>query len=153
MSITIRGDATLIRAPIAEVWSVLTDLPHYPCWNPFTVRVESSLVVGGPAVLYVRLIGRKLWPQREIMRVVDPPRTLAWSYAGASPRLVAATRYQTLEAVDDETTLYRTHETFRGLLVPLIMALLGDRLQHGFDSVGPALKAYVEGRSSAGRVG
>lgn len=146
MSVTIRGNAVIIDAPIDEVWAALTDLERYPLWNPFTVHVQSSLIVGTAATLHVRLKGRRLWRQKEIVHTVQPPHILAWTATQAMRHLVASTRYQTLERVSERQTLYRTHERFRGPLVLPIMALLSEELQHGFDSVGPALKAYVERR-------
>ena len=150
MSVTIRGNAVIIHAQIEEVWAVLTDLERYPLWNPFTVRVESSLIVGTTATLHVRLKGRALWRQKEIVDTVEPPHILAWTATKGMRHLVASTRYQTLEKVSDQLTLYRTHERFRGPFVLPIMAFLSEELQRGFDSVGTALKAYVERRYNQG---
>jgi uncharacterized protein YndB with AHSA1/START domain len=42
-----------IAAPAELVWSVLIDLERYPQWNPFTVKVESSLRLGEPVNLFL----------------------------------------------------------------------------------------------------
>ncbi|UCE85470.1 MAG: SRPBCC family protein, partial [Deltaproteobacteria bacterium] len=48
-----------IDAPIERVWRILTDLDRYADWNPFTPRVESTLRIGAPVHLYVRLVGER----------------------------------------------------------------------------------------------
>jgi uncharacterized protein YndB with AHSA1/START domain len=42
---TIRAEIE-IDAPIEQVWAVLSDLPRYGEWNPFTPRVDGHLAVG-----------------------------------------------------------------------------------------------------------
>ena len=49
-----------IDAPPERVFDILVDLEAYPDWNPFTPRVESSLEIGAPVHLHVRLRGQKL---------------------------------------------------------------------------------------------
>ena len=36
---------TDIRAPAARIWSILTDFPAYPAWNPFITAAEGELVL------------------------------------------------------------------------------------------------------------
>ncbi|MFD2272720.1 SRPBCC family protein [Undibacterium arcticum] len=41
-----------INAPASLVWDVLVDLDNYPQWNPYTVKVESTLEMGEPVNLF-----------------------------------------------------------------------------------------------------
>jgi hypothetical protein len=144
MTIIIRADKVIINAPLEKVWHALVDLENYPHWNPFTTRVETTFVVGEPAILYVTMNEHQQRVQREVITTFDPPHAFAWASIMGAPFILKANRWQIIEALDDQHTQYETYETFNGLLVPLIMALYRQDIQHGFDSVGPALKKYVE---------
>ena len=63
--------------------------------------------------------------------------------------LLCANRWQVLEPVGAGTR-YTTEDRFSGLLVPLVMALYGGPMQHGFQQMADALKARVEGTLAAG---
>ncbi|CAG0928600.1 hypothetical protein TFLX_00962 [Thermoflexales bacterium] len=144
MTTLIRADNVSINAPLEKVWSVLTDLENYPKWNPFTPRVETTFVVGEPAILYVTMNERQRRIQREVMTVFEPQHAFAWASIMGSPLILKANRWQIVEPLDEHHTHYQTHETFDGLLVPLIMALYRKDIQRGFEAVGQALKQYVE---------
>ena len=144
MTTTIRADKILIHAPFEKVWYVLTDLENYPKWNPFTTRVETTFVVGEPAILYVTMNKRHQRVQREVMTVFEPLHAFAWASIMGGPFILKANRWQIIEPVDERRTHYQTYETFDGLLVPLIMALYRKDIQRGFEAVGQALKQYVE---------
>ena len=47
-----------IAAPAMVVWEVLTDLSRYREWNPFTVKVESTLKLNEPVDLYIPIPGQ-----------------------------------------------------------------------------------------------
>jgi hypothetical protein len=144
MTTTIRADKVLINAPLEKVWHALIDLENYPRWNPFTTRVETSFVVGEPAILYVTMNGQHQRVQHEVITIFEPQRAFAWASIMGAPFILKANRWQIVEALDDQHTQYETYETFDGLLVPLIMALYRNDIQRGFESVGAALKKYVE---------
>lgn len=50
---------TLIQAPMAEVWRILTDFPGYPQWNPFITRISDSLQTGARLHVRIQLVGGK----------------------------------------------------------------------------------------------
>ena len=64
MALVIRH-ALEVAAPADRVWQVVCDLARYPEWNPFVVRCASSLVVGEPIEMRVRLFSSWAQPQRE----------------------------------------------------------------------------------------
>ena len=86
--------------------------------------------------------------QHEVITVYEPQHAFAWASIIGAPFILKANRWQIVEALDDQHTQYETYETFDGLLVPLIMALYRKDIQRGFESVGAALKKYVEALSS-----
>ena len=58
-----------------------------------------------------------------------------------------ATRWQELEPLDPTHTSYHTHETFTGLLEPLIMWLYRRDIEAGFIDMSQALKKRAESSS------
>jgi hypothetical protein len=140
----IRADKVLIDAPLEKVWQALIDVENYPRWNPFTTRVETTFVVGEPAILYVTMNGQHQRVQHEAITVFEPQQAFAWASIMGAPFILKTSRRQIVEALDDQRTQYETYETFDGLLAPLVMALYRKDIQHGFEAVGVALKKYVE---------
>jgi hypothetical protein len=139
---TVRVETT-IRAPRRAVWDVLVDFARYPEWNPFTVRVETAGKVGDSVSMDV-MMGGKLMHLRERMRLFEPERRFGWGLRIVRGYLLDCTRIQQLEELDDVRTLYRCHESFHGLLVPLFFRRYQQRMQAGFAAVAEALKRRVE---------
>jgi len=133
-----------IDAPPAAVWAVLSDVAAYRAWNPFTPECVTSLEVGQPVDMRVRMakLGFSV-QQRETVRAVEPARRLVWGMRMLGG-LVEAERTQTLSELDDGRTLYRTEDVIEGALGPLVFLLFGPSIQVGFDGVASALKARVE---------
>ncbi len=144
MTTIVHADQVTIDAPLEKVWHVLVAVGNYPAWNPFTPRVETTFVVGEPAILYVTMNERHQRIQHEVITVFEPQQAFAWASIMGAPFILKANRWQIVEAIDAQHTQYQTYETFDGLLVPLVMALYRRDIQRGFDAVGPALKQYVE---------
>jgi hypothetical protein len=144
----IQSNNVIINAPLEKVWHALIDVENYPRWNPFTTRVETTFVVGQPAILYVTMNGQHQRVQHEVITVFEPQHAFAWASIMGVPFILKANRWQVVEALDDQHTQYETYETFDGLLVPLIMALYRQDIQRGFDAGGAALKKYAEAPSS-----
>ena len=71
-----------IEAPIAQVWSVLRDIPNYAAWNPFTPRIDTTLALGTPVMLHVAMKkGKPLLVQKETMSRYEEGRLMAWGDA------------------------------------------------------------------------
>ena len=142
----VRSETVEIAAPQAFVWEVLLDYPSYPAWNPYTVRAESTFLVGDPVDLYLpdpRKPG-ELIHQREWICVVDPPRHFAYEMP-ATPELdVHARRDQYVEAVGETSCRYWTTDVFTGPLAELVMTHSGAWVKAGFDAVAQALKVRAE---------
>jgi hypothetical protein len=133
-----------IEAPIERVWQIVSDLAAYPEWNPFTPRVESSLRLGDPVTLHVRMK-----PNRELVRVeritaVEPKERLCWSMQLLAPFVLASERCQTVTALAEGRTRYSTENRFRGFLVPLVLWIYGEDMRRGFNELAAALKKRAE---------
>lgn len=139
-----------IDAPKERAWEIVRDTARYPEWSPFLVAVEGEIVVGRPVVLVVRMTpGRD--PIRQTERVSslleggpEQPSELGWGMQMGAPLFLAANRVQRVTPLGRERCRYETSDTFRGLLVPLVMGLYGKNIQAGFDETARALKARAE---------
>ena len=134
-----------IKAPVHKVWEVLTNFEHYPEWNPFTVQIDADLsTLGSDVGLHVQMRPNKMIHQVEKLRVCKKEEQLSWGVTFVHPILLQAQRDQVLSVVDANTTRYVTVDVFRGLLVPVMMALYGKDIKRGFDYVALGLKARCE---------
>jgi hypothetical protein len=133
----------LIDAPIERVWQILCDLGRYGEWNPFTPRVESSLRIGDPIHLHVRLVGERLMHRIEWV-TRNEPHALCWDMKMGVRALLTAERCQVLTAQDEGRTRYVTEDRFTGLLTPIVFALFGRAMQRGFEDCARGLKKRAE---------
>jgi hypothetical protein len=138
-----------IDAPAAYVWEVLVDYPRYPEWNPFTVRVETTLVIGDPIDLYLpqpndRSDGSDgTFLNREFIRVVDAPYHLRYDTAEEMPGLFAS-RDQWLDPLGPDRCAYRTTDAMSGELAAWVVETNGAWVKAGFDEMAAALKDRAE---------
>jgi len=148
-----------IDAPREGVWSILTDFSRYPEWNPFTVSVRSTLAMGAPVELRVRMMGGLFgrWPggwyqsQTEFVRVFEPGRKVAWGDDRMMGGLVTAVRTQWLEDLPGGRTRYVNEDAIGGPLEGLVIRFFGSSMQVGFDRVAEALKTRAEAMHAAAR--
>jgi hypothetical protein len=132
-----------IDAPMVRVRQILGDLSTYSEWNPFTPRVESTLRVGDPIHLHVRLLSDRLSHRVEYVTAIEPDR-LCWQMKMGSELLLHAERCQTLTDCEGGGVHYVSEDRFRGLLTPLVMLLFGRAMQRGFEDCASGLKKRAE---------
>jgi len=133
-----------IEAPVSRVWQVICDLPRYPEWNPFVVAARSTLEVGAPILMWVRVTPFASQPQRERIVECVPERRLCWGIGGGRFSPLDSSRCHTLEEEPNDRTRYRSDFALSGPLVPFTRALLGRRLSWGFEASTEALKKRAE---------
>jgi len=133
-----------IGVPAARVWAVLCDLDAYPAWNPFVVACRSTLVVGDPIWMRVRIFRGFAQPQRETIFEHVAGRRLCYGLAALPLGALASDRCHEVEPLGPDRTRYRSHFELRGWLAPLVRFLLGARLAKGFGAMSEALAARAE---------
>ena len=133
-----------IAAPAQRVWEILTDLPRYPEWNPFTQKVESTLELGAEVHLHTRLRGEGLAHRIEYITEHVPGERICWGMTMGPRFVLAAKRRQILTPEGANRTRYLTDDTISGLLTPIVMMFWGEAMQRGFDGVAAALKKRAE---------
>lgn len=139
---TVQANST-INVPLAQVWSVLTDLERYAEWNTFVPFMQSPLQVGSLLIMGVQLNRHIRFKMRETVTGVEPQHQLSWKTRLPAWYLYSE-RIQTILSLDTDTTYYVTRETFTGLMAPFLQLLLGKYLQREFESLALHLKRRAE---------
>ncbi len=160
-----------INAPIDAVWSAMTDLHRYHEWNPFIVAVDHAPEhpeVGARLRLHICWKNGSRVRSWETLTRLDPPtppraadsteaaglpRSAAMAYEFSSwlarSGIVVASRLQVISQSPGQPTLYRTEESFHGLLGRLVPF---GNIEDGFRRHAEALKQRVESLVAAGAV-
>lgn len=144
----IEASADVAAAP-ERVWATLVDLDGYGAWNPFTPAVRSTLAVGDPVHLDVVLGPGRRTRSTNTVEVVDAPQRIVWSSTLGHRWLLVTRRTQTVEALPDGRSRYRTHEVFVGPLAPLVRLVSRRAVADGFAAVADALRRHVEASPGA----
>ena len=134
-----------IDASPEHVFDILTDLDRYPEWNPFTPTIDSTLKIGEPVRMRVRLLdGKRLFRQTEYVTANDRPNKLCWGANIPVRKLVRADRCQTLEALGTDRTRYICTDEISGWLMPIVIRFFGPAMQRVFEDCALALKQRAE---------
>lgn len=134
-----------VDAPASRVWEVVTDLDRYPEWNPFVVHCASTLAVGDPIAMRVRVLPFLSQPQREWILEYEPGRRLCYGIASMPLGALASRRSHEISADGPSRARYVSHFQLSGWLAPLVAVLLGGALRRGFTAMSRALVERAEG--------
>jgi len=145
MSHVVTSVKVQIEASAQHVWDVLVDYARYPEWNPYTVRVETTLEIGSPIELTLPSYDGSgaMLVSREFIREVDPPRHLRYDNEGEVPGVVGS-RDQWITPLGPNRCTYVTTDTLSGEHAELAIELTGEWMKAGFDAVAEALKVRAE---------
>jgi hypothetical protein len=133
-----------INAPTDVVWEVITDLPRYGEWNPFVVSCRSTLAVGDPIDMRVKIFSWFAQPQRETIQDHFPGQRLCYGLDGGRLRAVISRRCHELESLDSGRTRYRSRFALSGWMGPVTRVLLGALLRRGFHSMTAGIRNRAE---------
>lgn len=129
-----------IRAPKETIWSILTDAPGYPSWDPGVIRIEGKIAPGEKITAYTKLSPNRAFPVKVTEFV--PGQRMTWT-GGMPLGLFKGVRTFTLTPGKDGSTNFELREEFSGLLLPLIGRTIPDMTQNFQDFVA-GLKARAE---------
>jgi hypothetical protein len=133
-----------VQASAERVWEVLTDFAAYPQWNPFIVKASGEPVPGTRLELHMHLVGRRTTVLRPEVLDADPGRTFHWLGRLLVPGLFDGEHRFTIQPTGPGRVRVTQHEEFRGLLAPLLLAMIAKSTLESFHRMNQALKARAE---------
>ena len=133
-----------VEAAIEDVWQVLMDHASYPDWNPFITRIEGPVSPGERLVVDLVLEGRRPQTVRPTVLEAAGPHQLAWRGSLGLRGIFDGTHSWELIDCGNGSTRVLHSESFSGVLVRPILALVGAKTQAGFVAMNRAMKARVE---------
>ena len=142
---TLRIDHTLdVAAPAGIVWQVVADLPRYGEWNPFVVAASSTLVVGDPIDMEVRVLPFMTQRQRETISHNDPGRRFCYGLAKNRVGALYSERCHEISETGPGKCRYASRFALQGWLSPVVGLLLGGSLRRGFGEMSAAVRTRAE---------
>jgi hypothetical protein len=137
-----------INASPETVWSILTDLEHYPDWNPFVVSASGTVAVGERLENRLQPPGRKPRTFKPTVTSVEPGQTFEWlGRVGFRGIFDGRHRFE-LRPTRAGTHLTQIEE-FSGVLVRVMRRALDTETLQGFHDMNAALKRRAEAHVSA----
>jgi hypothetical protein len=132
-----------INAPIAMVWTVLTDFDNYPEWNPVEISMKGKPVEGSVLEHTAQLPGRKPVTFRPLITSARKGEHLAWKGKFWLPGLFDVLHEFRLEELPDQRARVHQDEHFRGVLLPLLGGAIHET-EKAIQLTNQALKARAE---------
>lgn len=132
-----------IDAGPQRVWAVFTDFAAFPSWNPFIRQLEGDLVPGRRLRVILRLGSRSMRFRPEVT-VVRPDREIRWRVRQPVRRILEVERVFEFKPVGPSTTRFVQWEVARGLMAPVVMAIMAPKIARGYAALNLALKGRVE---------
>ncbi len=136
--------ATVIEAPTAKVWRILTAFGDYAAWNPFVIAAAGNASPGAALDVTIRLSGRRAMRFRPVVLAATPERELRWRGRLLIPGLFDGEHAFRL-AAEAGSCRFTQGETFSGLLVGMMGRAFYEDVHRGFEAMNAALKARAEG--------
>jgi hypothetical protein len=136
--------ATLIEAPAATIWSLLTDLHAQARWNSTLASIDGKVALGKRVSFRVPEAPRQTFSPRVV--AYDDGRSMVWRLSYGL--LLASDRTYRLKPGPGGSTEFSLDEVFRGLLLPLV-ARTFPNFGRMFERTAADLKAEAERQASA----
>jgi hypothetical protein len=131
-----------INATPEKIWTILTDAPNYPKWDPWATRIEGTIVAGGKVTAYTKLSPERAFPVKVTEFV--PGRKMTWT-GGMPLGLFKGVRTFVLDPQKNGAVNFTVREEFTGPLLGMMAGSLPDMTQPFQDFV-TGLKARAEGK-------
>jgi hypothetical protein len=134
----------IIDAPAEKVWSILTDFESFDDWNPFIQVKKGKLETGAQLEVLLQLPGRKAITMKPTVVKVEPVREFRWSGSMWVKGIFDGEHAFRIEELDENRSRLIQCERFKGVIAPLILHIIGEDVQKGFESMNLSLKKESE---------
>ncbi len=131
---------TNIKAPREKIWSILTDAPNFPQWDPGVIRIEGTIAPGAKVTAWNKISPNRAFPAK--VTEFLPGQRMAWT-GGMPLGLFKGVRTFTLTPKPDGSTDFTLREEFSGPLLPLFGRTIPD-MNDSFRNAVAGLKAHAE---------
>jgi hypothetical protein len=121
---------------------MLTDIDSYKEWNPF-MDIKGKPQRPGDRLEVTIRAGKRQMTFKPTVTEIEPGRRLAWVGRLLLPRVFDGAHQFRVESLDGGRSRFTQEETFRGVLVPFMPAVLRDT-SAGFVAMNIALRDRAE---------
>ena len=133
-----------IQAEAETVWSILTDFDKYHEWNPFIRHARGKAVEGERLEARPEISEGKGMLFRPLVTKAIPGRELRWYGHFLIPGLSDGEHIFEIHASGNNAVHFIHRQVFKGLLLPLLWPLMGEKTRAGFVKMNEALKDMSE---------
>lgn len=135
-----------INASAEKVWQVLTDVDHYPDWNPFITKVIGVPTHGQDLEITIHPPeSRSLTFFPKVLNV-EEGKELRWKGRLFFDGIFDGEHVFEIEPINDQKVRFTQREHFSGFFVRFFGRALG-KTRLGFEEMNQALKREAETRS------
>lgn len=137
-----------ISATPERVWQILTDFEALPEWNPFMRRASGEVKVGAKLEVFLQPSGGRGMTFKPTVVEATPNREFRWLGNLGVRGLFDGEHSFTIEPLGENRVRFVHRESFRGLLVPLLLLMVEKDTRRGFEEMNQALKTQAEQASA-----
>lgn len=132
-----------IRAPLSEVWGILTDFQRYPEWNPFITEIAGNPEESARLLVQLSLPEGRDYRLRPRLTRVRENDELRFRAHFLFPGLFDGEHFFRLEQLGADSTRFVQGENFSGILLRFASAAI-TKVARGFVYMNQALKQRAE---------
>ncbi|MDW7732579.1 MAG: SRPBCC domain-containing protein [Methanolobus sp.] len=134
----------IINAPAEKVWHILTDFENFENWNPFMLIKNGKLETGSQLEVQLTPPGSKSMAFKPTVLKVEPVKEFRWLGSMWIKGIFDGEHAFRIEELDENRTRLIQCERFRGILAPLILYMMGENIEAGFEKMNHSLKNASE---------
>ena len=134
----------IIDAPSEKVWNVLMDHTAYPSWNPFIKHISGPTQQGGILNVTIQSVGNDPMQFEPIIITNKKQQEFRWKGKLLVTGLFDGEHYFILEEIGASKTKFLHGEQFTGLLSGVLLKMIVDDTEEGFQAMNKAIKEMVE---------
>ncbi|MDW7693528.1 SRPBCC domain-containing protein [Flammeovirgaceae bacterium SG7u.111] len=140
---TLRSEI-VIEASAAKVWEVLMNHEAYPEWNPFIKKLSGNVAEGNQIAVMIQPEGKSAMDFTPIVLKNEKNKEFRWLGKLFVKGLFDGEHFFKLEKIDEQKTKLIHGENFSGVISGVLLNMLGESTQKGFEQMNEALKLRVE---------